>query len=259
MDNNQNGGHSGLGIAALILSILGCTSLIGLILAIIDLTNKNGKSKTLAKISLGICGFWLLIGILGSVLKKDKGEDTSSKTEITTESVVDNSSNDSTEVTSAEDSIEAETEVETEAENETTKVEAKFENNVVVLDDYTIEILEYKIIQPGEEGNKYGKDPVIAFWYNTTNTSGKDINPSTAWIYIMTAVQDNDPNMVNELNVGLLPDDSFGDSQLATIKEGGTVENAVAYNLTDLETPVVLTAKDGLLGKEIGSQTFEVK
>jgi hypothetical protein len=75
----------------------------------------------------------------------------------------------------------------------------------------------------------------------------------------MKPVQDNDPNMVNELNVGMLPDDSFVDTQMNTIKEGGTVENAVSYNLKDTETPVELTATNGMLGKEIGSQVFEIK
>ena len=36
---------SGLGIAALILSLLGCTFILGLILAIVDLTNKDGTNK----------------------------------------------------------------------------------------------------------------------------------------------------------------------------------------------------------------------
>ena len=138
-------------------------------------------------------------------------------------------------------------------------VDPSFKDNTIVTKDYTLEILEYRIIPAGEEGNKYSDSPIIAFWYNTTNTSGKDINPSSAWINVMTAVQDNDPNMVNKLNVAALPDSSFLDSQTATIKAGGTVENAMAYTLTDLETPVELIAKDGLFGDELGSKSFDVK
>ena len=41
---NQNK-NSGLVVAALVLSIIGCTSLIGLILAIVDLTKKDGRKK----------------------------------------------------------------------------------------------------------------------------------------------------------------------------------------------------------------------
>ena len=141
----------------------------------------------------------------------------------------------------------------------TAKAEPSFSDNVIVTDDYTIEILDYKVIPVGEEGNKYGKAPVIAFWYNTTNTSGKEIDPNSAWIFIMEAVQDNDPNMVNKLNVASLPDSRFLDSQMAKIKAGGTVENAVAYELTDTETPVELTAKPNMFGDPLGTETFEVK
>lgn len=141
----------------------------------------------------------------------------------------------------------------------TQKTESSFKDNVIVTKDYTIEITDWKIIQPGEEGNSYGDEPVIAFWYTTTNTSGKDIDPMTAWILIMDAVQDNDPNMVNKLNVAALPDSNFLNSQTASIKAGGSVDNAMAYTLTDMETPVVLTAKEGAFGKELGSQQFDIK
>ena len=144
------------------------------------------------------------------------------------------------------------------AEN-TVSAEPSFSDNVVVAKDYTIEILDYKVIPAGEEGNKYGDAPVIAFWYNTTNTSGKEIDPMSAWIYIMTAVQDNDPNLVNKLEVASLPDDRFLDSQMAKIKAGGTVENAMAYTLTDTETPVELTAKADMFGSDLGTQVFEIK
>ena len=139
------------------------------------------------------------------------------------------------------------------------QVQPSFSDNVIVTKDYTIEILDYKVIQVGEKGNEYGNSPVIAFWYNTTNTSGKEIDPMSAWIYIMTAVQDNDPNLVNKLNVASLPDSRFLDSQMAKIKAGGTVENAVAYELSDTETPVELTALESMFGSELGTQTFEIK
>ena len=255
-ENSNNGGQSGLGIAALILSILGCTFIIGLILAIVDLTSKNGKSKTLSKISLGICGAWLVIGIIGAVLRSGKDDNTGSQSnsavEATSEDELSEDTTESIETADEDSNVESD-------QSDETKTEAKFENDKIITDAYTIEILEYKIIQPGEEGNKYGDKPVIAFWYNTTNTSGEEIDPNSAWIYIVKAVQDNNSNMVNELNVAMLPDDAFTDSQMAKIKKDGTVENAVAYELTDMETPVVLTATNGLFGNEIGSQTFDIK
>ncbi len=135
---------------------------------------------------------------------------------------------------------------------------AAFADGVLTLDDYTITITDYKVIRPGEEGNEYGEKPVIAFWYDTTNTGEEaDVDPSTAWIFVFEAVQDNDPNAVNTLNMGMLPDDRFLDSQMQDIKPGGTVSNAVAYELDDETTPVTLTASD-ILGSEYGSQTFEI-
>lgn len=55
--------NSGLGMAALILSVIGCTFVIGAIMAIIDICKKDGKKKTCSIIALIICGIWLIIGI----------------------------------------------------------------------------------------------------------------------------------------------------------------------------------------------------
>lgn len=148
---------------------------------------------------------------------------------------------------------------------ESTKTEEKkkdnigFDGKVVEINDLKIEIIDYKIIKAGEEGNKYGKKPVIAFWYNTTNKSDKEIDPSMAWLAVFTAVQDNDKNMVNELQVAGHPDDSLINTQDAKIKKGGTVKNAVAYELSDETTPVTLKATQGVNGKKLGEKNFEVK
>ncbi|WP_241354139.1 DUF5067 domain-containing protein, partial [Pseudomonas aeruginosa] len=79
------------------------------------------------------------------------------------------------------------------------------------------------------------------------------------WLAVFVAIQDNDPNSVNELNVGTLPDEKYLDSQMEQIKEGGTVENAISYELDDTKTPVVLKATKGIDGKELGEQTYNLK
>lgn len=61
MPKNKN---STLGILALVFSILGCTFLLGLILAIIDLCRKDGRKKGCAIAALIITGIYLLIGII---------------------------------------------------------------------------------------------------------------------------------------------------------------------------------------------------
>lgn len=144
-------------------------------------------------------------------------------------------------------------------ENKEKATNVYFKDNEAKLNDLKIKITETKVIQPGETGNEYGENPVFAIWYETTNLSDKDIDPTTAWMAVFEAVQDNDPNAVNTLEVGGLPDDQFLDSQLETIKKDGTVRNAVAYELDDLETPVTLIATQGINGDKLGEQNFDIK
>lgn len=73
------------------------------------------------------------------------------------------------------------------------------------------------------------------------------------------AIQDNNKNKVNKLQVAGHPDSTLLNDQFATIKKDGTVSGAVAYELTDLTTPVKLTAYKGVGGAELGSQEFAVK
>ena len=103
---------------------------------------------------------------------------------------------------------------------------------------------------------------VKCIYIDTTNKSGKDIiNPMSAWFasFPEGAIQDNDKNKVNKLQVAMHPDKTLVRDQSATIKKDGTVSGAVAYELTDLTTPVKLTAYKGVGGVELGSQEFTVK
>jgi hypothetical protein len=143
--------------------------------------------------------------------------------------------------------------------SEETEKEVYFKENEVKLNDLKIKITDTKVIQPGEPGNEYSEKPVFAIWYETTNLSEKDIDPTMAWTVVFEAVQDNNPNAVNKLNVGALPDDQFLDTQLETIKKDGTVKNAVAYELDDLETPVTLIATQGISGDKLGEQIYNLK
>lgn len=65
---------------------------------------------------------------------------------------------------------------------------------------------------------------------------------------ILTAYQNNDPNRLNEINVGILPDAAYLDTQSETIKKGGTVENTVSYELDDRTMPETLVAEDESYG-----------
>lgn len=139
-----------------------------------------------------------------------------------------------------------------------TASESSFKDNVLTTPESTITITEVRTIAVGEPGNEYGDVPVIAFWYDITNNSDEAITPME-WIYTMTAYQDNDPNIENKLGVASLPDSQFLDTQTADIKPGGTIANAVAYELSDTTTPVKLVASDSLgFGDDLGSMTFEL-
>lgn len=135
---------------------------------------------------------------------------------------------------------------------------ATFQDGVLTTPDMTITVTDYRVIQPGAEGNEYSDTPVLAIWYDTTNlgTSDREVSPVTEFVVNIEAYQDNDPNLVNKLGVGMLPDPAFLDSQTAAIKPGGTVPNAVAYELSDLTTPVELAAIYG--GDEVGRMTFNL-
>lgn len=135
-----------------------------------------------------------------------------------------------------------------------------FDGKTLETDEYTIEIIDHKVIESGEEGNEHGDKPILAFWFNTTvheDVTDSDIDPNIAWISVFEALQDNDPDAVNELDVGSLPDETHLDSQTQTIKPGGTVESSVSYELDDLETPVILTAGE-MLGDEYGSHEYSL-
>ncbi len=149
--------------------------------------------------------------------------------------------------------------VEVEKTEEEPKDIGSFDGKVAEDDMVKIEITKMKTLEVGEEGNEYGETPVLAIWYEATNKTDEELDPIGAWFHFFVAVQDNDDDMVNELEVGMLPDESHLDSQMNMIKEGGTVENSIAYELDDLETPVTLIAKEEGFGEEIGREDFEVK
>ena len=139
--------------------------------------------------------------------------------------------------------------------------EYTFKDGKVSMEDIDLKITKYKVIPVGEEGNEYGDAPVIAFWYETTNKTEKDISPMTAWFasFPEGPIQDNDKNKVNKLQVALHPDKTLVNDQMSKIKKDGTVSGAIAYKLTDLTTPVKLTAYKGIGGIELVSQEFAIK
>lgn len=136
---------------------------------------------------------------------------------------------------------------------------SSFIDGTLTTPDMKIVITDRKVIAVGEPGNEYGTEPVVAFWYSVTNLTDKKLDPTTAWIGAITVFQDNNANSLNKLDVASLPDQKFLDTQLEQIKNGGTVENAVAYGLTDTTTPVDLVASDDFGITEIGKLSYPLQ
>lgn len=137
--------------------------------------------------------------------------------------------------------------------------EASFVDGVLTTRDVKIAITDHRIIQVGEPGNEYGSKPVLAFWYDITNVASEGVVTPSNWVFLFEAIQDNDPNAVNKLEVGMLPDDALLESQMQEIKVGGTVQSAIAYELDDLTTPVDLIASEDLGMTEIGKITYNLQ
>ncbi|CAM3449889.1 DUF5067 domain-containing protein [Nocardioides dubius] len=232
-----------------ILNIIGIIlAVLGVVLAAIGLAKsrkaRTGKGLAFAGIALGVLA--VLVAILINVAFSNAVDDALDDDDADVPS--------STVPASPTDGGSAAPSEEGRASDQST-----FKDGVLTTSEMKIVITRHKIIPAGTKANEYSDKPVIAFWYRITNLTDKDTSPMD-WIGTFAAFQDNNPNAENELNIGSLPDDRFLDSQMENIKKGGTVENAVAYELDDLSTPVELVANDSLgFDDDLGRMTFNLK
>ena len=150
------------------------------------------------------------------------------------------------------------TESSVEVPKETNDSKYYFKDGVMQAEDVKIEIADYKIVPAGSEGNTFsGKDEIV-FYYNVTNLSGKESVSTNSWIVFLEAQQDNDPNVVNKLDIGFYFDDNVQFDATENIKKGGTVSAYIAYQLDDNTTPVILKATRGIGGEDLGEQIFNL-
>lgn len=142
-------------------------------------------------------------------------------------------------------------------ELKSTDFSQSFKDGVLDVPAAKFEITDYRVVKPGEPGNEIGEKPLLVFNYDTTNKTDETLT-TTDFVVYFTAIQDNDPNKVNELDLGSYIDPETNDTQLEQIKKGGTVAGSIAYELDDLTTPVDLVASKSFSQDEIGRQTFEL-
>ena len=141
---------------------------------------------------------------------------------------------------------------------EAPKSEYYFKDGVMQAEDVRIEITDYKIVPNGAEGNTFsGKDEIV-FYYDITNVSGKESVSIISWMNFLEAYQDNDPNVVNKLDMGSYFDENVQPDATENIKKGGTVSAYTSYELDDNTTPVVLRATRGIGGEDLGEQVFDL-
>ena len=142
-------------------------------------------------------------------------------------------------------------------ELKSTDFSQSFKDGVLDVPAAKFEITDHRVVQPGEPGNEIGEKPLLVFNYDVTNKTDETLT-TTDFVVYFTAIQDNDPNKVNELDLGSYFDPEASDTQLEQIKKGGTVAGTIAYELDDLTTPVDLVASKSFSQDEIGRQTFEL-
>ncbi|RMC46587.1 DUF5067 domain-containing protein [Lactobacillus sp. ESL0230] len=100
----------------------------------------------------------------------------------------------------------------------------------------------------------------IAFEYIVKNKSKKKLDITTSWLAVFNAYQDN-KNTDGKLEVGSTPLNYAGkilNNQNKSIKKGGKLEGAIAYNLDSNKIPVTLKATKGVDGPKIGQKTFKL-
>lgn len=131
--------------------------------------------------------------------------------------------------------------------------EATFSNNVLKGNSYTIKITDYKVLQPHEEGNE-SDYPIIVFFYDTLVASNYDnsvpMTPTTAWALNFIVSQNN------ELDYTTYFDEELLDNSSEEISPGNSLKSAVAYTLTDTDTPVKVVAE--AFEHKYGEQTFTI-
>lgn len=132
-----------------------------------------------------------------------------------------------------------------------------FDGTTANLQDVKIKIIDVKFYQGNDSTD--GKN-LIAFEYEITNKTDKDIDAINGWQTVFNAYQDN-KNTEGKLEVGPLPantSDEILHDQDQTIKKGGTVKCIAAYELDSNSKPVVLKATKGYDGTVLGKKTFKI-
>ena len=219
---NTNNKNSTLSIFALVLSIIGCTSIIGFILAIVDLNKKDGKKKTCSIIAIVFSSINIIISLLFFSIVLNSDTDSSNndtQIEVSQEEpqgdykeIEDNQQKEITENLETEKPKEFENIEETkEPENqETEEIEEIEGEQVITKSDYTKDCIEYKyktIARNPDDciGNKYyGTFEVFSkengSWYSGYDICYKCFDEENNFIYVIDMQDKDSEDYVNVLD-----------------------------------------------------------
>lgn len=156
-----------------------------------------------------------------------------------------------------------ETKTET-ATAETPKKESKESNelkdNTAKLDDVDVKVLETEFMPKGTYEGQTADQLIVT--YEVTNKSDKEIDAMIGYLAAFEATQE-DANSERKLDVGMTPTNEkykfVSENQMNSIKKGGTVKSATAYDLKDTTTPVILHATKGVGGEKLGEIKVVIK
>ncbi|KOR12198.1 hypothetical protein AMC75_10730 [Staphylococcus carnosus] len=146
-------------------------------------------------------------------------------------------------------------------ENQSKKLRTKeLKNNTAVLHDLEIKVLntEYLPMNTYEGQEK----PQLVVTYEAKNKVDKEIDPIGAWFTAFEAYQDTSDSM-KKIDVGPLPNmEKYNyvlDNQDDLIKKGKSVRCAIAYDIYDVNKPVILKAHKGYDNIYLGEIKVNIK
>ncbi|MHD0398709.1 DUF5067 domain-containing protein [Staphylococcus simulans] len=132
------------------------------------------------------------------------------------------------------------------AEKVKAKEKPKIKDNAVEINGVKVKITGTQVIPKGT--TEYQRDDVLVVKYEVTNNSkaDKDIKPALSYMQVFEAYQDS-KDSEKRLEYGSVHSDDIRnerDKGDDIIKKGGTISSVETYKLTDLESPVLLKARD---------------
>lgn len=130
-----------------------------------------------------------------------------------------------------------------------------FDGTTANIRDLKIKITGVKFYNGLTENDKKS----IAFEYDITNKTNKDIDVNTGWLAVFNAYQEN-KNTDGKLEVDSTPTNynNLLKNQDQKIKKNGHLNFVIAYKLDNDKQPVVLKATKGFDGKFLGQKSFEI-